>query len=103
MRFELYQPLPKASTFDLVSAHMPLQLKKVGGQIYLNVSPGSVWGLCDGEMQLKAGKNKTNRLKYLFYPGWSKTFIHDGDSFKLMTMNTVYSNHAGQMTKVNNM
>jgi hypothetical protein len=31
-------------------------------------------------------------------PGCSKTFIHDRESYQLMTINAVYSKHAGKMT-----
>jgi hypothetical protein len=35
--------------------------------------------------------------------GCSKTFIHDGESYQLTTINAVYSKHAGKMTKFNYM
>jgi hypothetical protein len=35
--------------------------------------------------------------------GLLKTFIHDGDSCQLMMINTVYSIHAGNMIKFNQM
>jgi hypothetical protein len=36
-------------------------------------------------------------------PGCSKTFIHDGESYQLMTINAVHLKHAGKMTKFNYM
>jgi hypothetical protein len=36
-------------------------------------------------------------------PGCSKTFIHDGESYQLMTIDAVYSKHAGKITKFNYM
>jgi hypothetical protein len=35
--------------------------------------------------------------------GCSKTFIHDGESYQLMTINAVYSKHTRKMTKFNYM
>ena len=32
-------------------------------------------------------------------PGCSKTFIHDGESYELMMINSVYSKRTGKMTK----